>query len=512
MRNQVDYFSEEWLRSGLKVKTMRGGLYTGLAQASIGVIALVSVPIMARLLQPADFGMVAMVTVFTGFAAMFVDAGFSMATIQQPRITHQQVSNLFWITAGLGVLIAALVCLLSPAIALFYREPRLIPIAIALSTSFVLSGLTVQHQALLRRAMRFKAITVVQVTCYILSHVIAIAVAWRYRTYWALVVLPVSAAFLRMLVTWMVSGWKPSMPRRVAGMRELVHFGANLTGFSFVNYFARYADNLLIGWWWGQVPLGFYERGYKLMMAPLAQINAPLMNVVVPALSRVSSEPAKYREAYFRAVGLFQVVSCPLMAFVAVTAPWIVDVLFGPRWAEVGPILRWLAIAGFVQPISNSLGWLYISQGRTRDMMKWGLVGCSLIVLSFLVGLPWGPVGVARAYALMVIFVVVPLGYWYAGHKGPVNAVDLAWLTVLAVLYALPTVLVSALVLYRFPCLSSGAGIALSGFGSIIASGLVVVGTNSGRRFVTDTAKLLYDAVNPPLRRSRSVPTSPPKQ
>lgn len=512
MRSTIDYFSEESLRSDLKRKTVRGGLYTAAGQAGVALIALATVPIMARLLRPADFGLVAMVTVFTGFAAMFVDAGLSMATIQRDKINHQQVSNLFWVAAVLGVLIALVVSALSPAIAWFYREPRIVPITIALSTSFVFSGLTIQHQALLRRAMRFKALAVLQIACYALSYAVTIAIAWYYRSYWALVALPITAALLRMVTSWWVSGWRPALPRRGVGMRGLVGFGANLTGFSFVNYFARTADNMLVGWWWGEVPLGYYERGYRLMMAPLRQINAPLTNLLVPVLSRVQNQEASYRRVYFQAVGVLQAVSCPLMAFVAVTAPWVVDVVFGPGWEEVGPILRWLAIAGFLQPLGNSLGWLYISQGRGRDLMVWGLVGGSLIVLSFVLGLAWGPVGVARAYALMICFVVVPLSYWYAGHKGPVTARDLAWLTTLAVLYATPTVLVSAFVLYRFPHLSSGAGIALSGAGSAIASGLAVVSTKAGRSFVIETSKLLHHAIRPTLPRASSAHTSPPNQ
>jgi O-antigen/teichoic acid export membrane protein len=187
----------------------------------------------------------------------------------------------------LGLVIAVAVALLSPAIAWFYREPRLIPITIALSVSFVLSGLTIQHQALLRRAMRLKAIAFIQVTTYALAYSVAISIAWTYRTYWALVALPITVTLFRLLAVWVVAGWRPALPRREPGMRGLIGFGANLTGFSFMNYFARHADNMLIGWWWGEVPLGFYERGYKLMMAPLLQINGPLTNIMVPALSRL---------------------------------------------------------------------------------------------------------------------------------------------------------------------------------------------------------------------------------
>ncbi len=494
LQAKYDYFTGESLRKDLKKKTVRGGLYTALAQGLIAAIALVMVPLMARLLQPADFGMVAMVTVFTGFAAMFVDAGFSMATIQQTSISHQQVSNLFWITAALGFAIACVTCLLSPAIAWFYGEPRLIPITCALAASFILSGLTAQHLALLRRAMRFNAVTLIQVVSYALSYVVALGVAWYYRTYWALIALPLSAACFRLIGAWLLSGWTPSLPRREPGMRNLIGFGAHLTGFTLVNYFARSGDNMLIGWQWGDVSLGFYERAYKLMMAPLAQINAPLMNVIVPALSRLREEPAKYREAYFRATGLLQIVACPLMAFVAVTAPLIVEVAFGPRWAETGPILRWLAIAGLFQPICNTVGWLYISQGRTREFMHWGFLGCGLIFASFLIGLPWGPTGVACSYALMICAVVVPLCFWFVGCRGPVTWQDLFRLAAQAIFYALPMVIGPIFVAYQMPDASAITRLIIAALisGTVLAAALLA--TSESRKIIHETI-LMFKSV-----------------
>lgn len=511
MPKRFDYFSADALRKDLKRKTVRGGLFTAAAQGAITLINFASVPILARLLTPADFGLVAMVSVFTGLAAMFVDAGLSMATIQRDRINHQQVSNLFWIATASGVAIAAVFAVLSPLIAWFYREPRLVPIAIALSFSLVFSGLTIQHQALLRRAMRLKALAIIQVASVLFAYTITIAIASWYHSYWALVVMPLTAALVRMLLSWFICQWLPALPRRDAGMRSMVGFGANLTGFSFVNYFARNADNMLVGWWWGEVPLGFYERGYKLMMAPLTQINAPLAQLMVPALSRLSNEPEKYRKAYFQAVGLLQAVACPLMAFVAVTAPRIVDVVFGPGWEEVGPILRWLAIAGFIQPVCNSLGWLYISQDRTKDLMHWGFVGCSLIVLSFVAGLAWGPIAVARSYAVTTYALIVPLGYWYAGHRGPVTSMDLARLTGTTLLLAIPVVTVATLLTANLSEYTSLVVVAVSGFGSLAAMVATFASTRSGRAYLAEIAKLIVQSVGGTPKHSISAGIMPPR-
>jgi len=315
------------------------------------------------------------------------------------------------------------------------------------------------------------------------------------------------SSFLRMLGTWIVTGWRPSRPRRVPGMRSLIGFGANLTGFTFVNYFARTSDNMLIGRWWGEAPLGFYERGYKLMMAPLMQINVPVTNVIVPALSRVRDEPAKYREAYFRVSGLFQLLSCPLMAFVVVTAPWVVQFVFGPGWEPSGPILRWLAVAGFVQPLGSSIGWLFISQNRAREMMYLGCFASVSMISAFICGLPWGPLGVARAYAVVCV-ILTPIGFWYVGRRGPIHGLDFARLLMNAVMFSAPGAIAAGIVAWSYPQLSGFVGLVAAGAAAAVATTAVVLGTKHGREIVFETSKLFMHAFDVRLKRSADASAS----
>lgn len=472
------------MRKDLKGKTVRGGLWTLGSQGLIVAIQFTAIPILTRLLDPTDFGLVAMVTVFTGLSTMFVDAGLSMSTIQRKEITHQQISNLFWLAAGLGLAISLIIVAAAPAIAWFYSEPRLMPISLALATTPLFAGLTIQHQALLRRAMKLQQLGLIQVIGTLLSYLIAISIAWIYHSYWALVVLTISITVMRTLGTWIACRWWPGLPRRGAGVRSMVGFGANLTGFSFVNYFARSGDNMLIGWWWGAEPLGFYERAYKLMMAPLQQINSPLSGVMIPALSRLVGQPEKYREAYFQATAILQIVSCPIMAFVAVMAPQIVDVVFGPGFEEAGPILRWLAIAGIVQPLSITLGWLYISQGRGRELMRWGTIGCSLIVISFAIGLPWGPLGVAQSYSAMIYVVIVPLAYKFAGAAGPISMRDLWRQTIEGVGQAVPVAASALVVVCGGKHLSSILQLVLGGGAAALVTGFLLFSCARGRHTI----------------------------
>ena len=390
---------------------------TAVAQGIKILLAMASIPLMARLLDPEDFGLLGMATVFTGFAAMFVSAGMSVATIQRESITRQQVSNLFWIASLLGLLIAGIVAASSPLIAWFYQEPRLVGVIIALSTSFIFSGLTIQHQALLRRGMQFRWMAAADVLSVFCSLLISALWAWHYydqeNDYWSLVLAPITMAATRLIITWFACGWVPDLPSRHVGTKELVFFGANLTGFNFANYLSRNADNLLIGWYWDKTLLGYYERAYKLFLYPIQGVNVPMSNVMIPALSRVANNKSKYETVYFQVLQLMLTVVSPAMIVLSVTSDWWIRYLLGEPYAPAAPIFRWLTIVGVIQTFTNTSSWLFVSQGKSKELLSFGLIASVLTIAGFAVGLPWGPTGVAFAYAIGGLFLRVPLlVYW----------------------------------------------------------------------------------------------------
>ncbi len=211
----IDYFSSESLRRDLKGKTVRGGIVTAVAQGARIVISMATIPVLSRLLDPADFGLVAMVTVFTGLGGMFVDSGLSMATVQRNEITRQQVTNLFWLSTVFGLLVAVVVILLAPVVSWIYDEPKLTAIMRALSVSFVFSGLTLQGQALMRRGMQFTGLAASSMIALVSGQAVAIGWAWYYhgqpQDYWALILLPVVTAAVNMLCVWLQCQWLPRL-------------------------------------------------------------------------------------------------------------------------------------------------------------------------------------------------------------------------------------------------------------------------------------------------------------
>lgn len=423
---EIDYFNSDSLRQGLKQKTVRGGISTGTAQAFRVLIGLIALPILARLLDPADFGLVAMVTVFTGFANMFVDAGLSMATIQRDKITRQQISNLFWISVSLGLLIAITVALVAPAISWLYGEPRLTWITRGVCLSYVFSGLTLQHHALLRRGMQFHLLAFSEIVAVTAGQLSAIGWAWHYRglaiNYWALVIMPVTIALVKMVCAWLFCHWRPGLPKRSAGTRDFVTFGANLTIFSFVNYFARNADNMLIGLAWGKEQLGYYERAYRLFLFPINQVIAPISGVSISALSRRTQQGNEFSRAYYKILRPVLFVLCPLVVYLILHAEIIVRVLLGDKWLPVVPMFRALACVGLVQPFSHALTWSVLALGKGREVLNLGIASAAIKITAFLVGLPWGPLGVAISYATATILIFTPYSVYFATSRSPLSA------------------------------------------------------------------------------------------
>lgn len=486
-----DYFSTEHLDDDIGGRTVRGGAITSVAQVMKSLLQISSTLILARLLTPEDFGLVAMVTAVTGVLGMFKDMGLSMVTVQRENISHRQVSSLFWINAALGGVITILVAGSSWGLAWFYEQPEVLGIALALSLSFFVEGLIVQHAAILRRRMRYADLAVVEVTAMFIGLGVAVTLAWQGFSYWALVANVVVAAAVKCTGMWLMCRWRPALPGGAEDLWELIKFGANLTGFSFVNYFARNLDDVLIGRVHGANELGLYQKAYEILMVPIKQINAPASRVAIPALSRLHGDPERYRSAYKRILEKLLLVTMPLGALLIGAADWIVLTVLGDQWTEAALIFAMLGISIFAQAIGNTTGWLFISQDRTDDMFKWGFVGAGTAIASFIIGLPWGAFGVALAYSLVGIFVRTPILLWYVGRKGPVRTVDfysVAWPPFLAAMGSGAGLLaLRQVTIFVHPI----ANLALSIPVAVASALLVIVSFGRGRAILVDVGALL---------------------
>ncbi|MBS3917375.1 MAG: lipopolysaccharide biosynthesis protein [Deltaproteobacteria bacterium] len=376
--------------------------------------------ILARLLIPEQFGLVGMVTALTGFSETFKDLGLSDATVQQKNITHEQVSTLFWINTSLGVMITLFVVAVSPAIAWFYSEPRLLEVSLVLSLSYLFSGLTVQHQAILRRQMRFVQIGSVHVLSSAIGVALGITMAIRDCGYWALVGMNLSTTIFTAVGTWTICRWRPGYHMSLAKIGSMLRFGRDITGFNIINYFSRNLDNILIGRYCGAGSLGLYDRAYKLMMLPIQQVRVPLASVGMPALSTLQNDPGKFRLYYKKFLSILSFFYMPLVVYLIIYSDVIILLLLGKDWIDAAYIFKILGITAFIQPVSTTRGLVMVSCGKTKKYLISGIANALGMILTFSIGIHWGVTGIAIGYAIANYSMLLPLLY-YSFNETPIS-------------------------------------------------------------------------------------------
>lgn len=402
---------------------LRGGALTAAAQAIKIGIQFVSVVVLARMLAPEDFGLVASVGPIVAFVGLFQNLGLQQAVIQRPEISRQQLNQVFWISALAGLICTIVIAALSPAVSAFYADGRMTGITLAAATPLLLGSLAALPLALMNRNLQFGQLAINDVATALAGLGAAIAAAYAGLGYWSLVIGPAAGAVVTLAGAWLATRWKPGRPS-IKVEREILSFGANLTGFNLVNFFSRNLDNILIGKFSGPVELGYYDRAYKLLLFPLQNINQPLSRLMVPLLSRIQDDKPRFRELYLRTNWLLAFITVPGIAALTIAAEPVVSILFGERWLGVAPIFAWLGIAGLMQPVSSTTGWIFICQGKTGTMFRWGVYSALTTVLSFAAGLKWGAVGVAAAYAISGYALRLPVLAVMIGRAGPVTALD----------------------------------------------------------------------------------------
>src|SRR6266498_2178029 len=373
------HFATDHLLTNLKGRVISSGFVTMAAQGAKFALNLAYTMVLARLLMPDDFGLIAMVMTVTSFLRVFKDAGLSTATVQREGITHAQVSNLFWINLAVSALASLIMVSTAPLIAWFYREPRLVTVTMALSITFLLSGSAVQHQALLNRQMRFKVIALIEVASMVAGCLAGVFMAFWGFGYWSLV------------------------------------------GASLATEFA----GLLLGRYYGANSVGIYSRASVLLMRPLEQLLGPINAVFVPTLSRLQAQPERYRRAFLQVFEAIALISFPLTGLFLPLAHPLILVVLGPGWEKAAVIFGGFTMVALYFPLANVSTWLFASQGRGKHwVIALSMVSC-VTVASFLAGLPFGPPGVAIIYSASCLLIQLPLLYYMAGRRGPVSTSDL---------------------------------------------------------------------------------------
>jgi PST family polysaccharide transporter len=422
----------------LRRLAVRGAAATISASGLSLAAQVISTVILARLLTPADFGVVTMVTTVSLLLANFGLNGFSEGVIQFEQIDNNTASNLFWLNSGAGLVLSIAFAAAGSLLARFYRNPLVANVAIGVSVGIVIAATSVIHLALLKRAMRFTGISINDVAGRVVYTSVSILLALRGWGYWALVAGIVAQQLSVTVGAWWLCRWIPSFPRRTGKTGAIVRFAAKVYGQFCLLYASQNTDNLLVGWRFNAVALGFYKKAYDLFTISAAQLTGPLNNVALAALSRLNQDHLRFRRYLASSLGMIAFAGMAMSADLTLVGRDVVRLVLGPKWSESGRIFELFGPGIGVMLLCSTFGWIHLSIGKPGRWLRWTLVQLALTVFLFLAALPWGPSGVAAAWSISYWGLLIP-GFWYAGRPigfGVSDLIAAIWKYVAAALMA----------------------------------------------------------------------------
>lgn len=392
----------------LKRRTLDGLAWIFLARLVNQVVQYGISVVVARVLMPDDFGLVAMVGAVTGVAAIFLDLGIGAAIIQRRDLTEEQTRAAFFATSGLGLLLCLITVAAAPLVASFYGRADLESITRVMALTFVFNAAGVVPRSLLQRELRLKRSALNDVVAGACGAVVNLVLALRGFHVWSLVASTIVSGIVGSTLAWIAAGrLRPST--HLSSITPLLHVSFNLLAFNFVNYWARAADNLIIGKMLGERELGIYTRAYSLMMLAISQIAATVSGGMVPALAQAQGDEPRLRRMYLRAVSMTAFVAFPLMVGLSASADAFMRTIYGHKWVDAIPILRLLALVGALQAFLNPVGWIFVSQGRTDRLLRIGLITAPVIVIGFFVGATFRSArAVAWSYVITNLLICIP--------------------------------------------------------------------------------------------------------
>ncbi|MCU0526507.1 MAG: lipopolysaccharide biosynthesis protein [Elainella sp. Prado103] len=430
MKKPDRYFETETLQTNLHQRSLRSGLVSVAAQPLKFLIGLGGTIVLARLLVPADFGLLAMVQPLLSLVDSLSNLGLETATVQRQDLNQEQSSAIFWFSLKINALLIGAMLLSGPLLAWFYGQPELTHIVLCLAIGTTSLCISFQHLSLLKRHMQFELLTIVELIALVISTAVAIGAAWLGWGYWALMLQLTVGQVIRGIAYWLVCDWRPDNPIRSAqanpNLRSTLSYGLHLTGFRFVSRLGMKMDRILLGYFGGANALGLYAMAYQWAYLPFWQIYYPLFDVAVSSFSRSLADPERYRNYCRRGFLLIFAVYMPALAGLFVTAQEVTLFILGEQWLKMVPTFRVLIIAVFVGGAYRVTKWIYVSTGETKHQFRWSLIHAPIMIAATGIGVQWGAFGVAVGYTVGMCLLTYP-AVIHCVSKSPLTLADFVY-------------------------------------------------------------------------------------
>ncbi|BAY15217.1 hypothetical protein NIES21_10320 [Anabaenopsis circularis NIES-21] len=386
--------------SNLRQKAVKGLLWSAIESWGKQVVSFGVFFLLARLLGPQAFGLVALSGIFLSFLQIFVDQGFSTAIVQRQDLEAEHLDTAFWTNLGVSVILAALSIACSGLVAAFFKEPKIVPILCWLSLNFVINGLSSVQQAILQRSLAFKSLAVRSLIAVVVGGVVGIVLAFLGFGVWSLVGQYLANNITQVLALWWVSDWRPKFRFSQKHFKELFSFGINVTGINVLNFVNQNSDNLLIGYFLDSVALGYYSVAYRILTIVTQLMVTVIQKIAMPIFSRLQQEPEKMRKVLYSAVSLTSIIAFPVFIGISVLSPELIVTFFGKKWTPSIPVIQVLALIGPLYAGFYYNGSMIMALGKPSWNLALTLVQAIANFICFLIAVRWGIVAVAASYVI----------------------------------------------------------------------------------------------------------------
>ncbi|RLM18274.1 lipopolysaccharide biosynthesis protein [Brenneria alni] len=388
--------------------------WIGLSQGFKILVQLLSMVVLARLIPPDEYGLMAMALVVVNLAMLIRDLGTSAAIIQRKELLDKTINAIFWLNVFMGGIVCLFVVVTSPVVAFLFHQEKLILVLCLISLSFPLGSSSATHLALLERQSKFRKVALIEVSSSLVSFIAAVSMALMGYGVLSLVIQILVLNLLSTIQLWHASDWRPSLKKiwDINELKNIFGFSANLTFFNFINYFSRNVDSMIIGHYMSANILGAYSLAYRVMLFPLQSLTFVASRALFPILSQYQDDPEKTRKVYSDVIYYILIIVMPLMLGVAVLSKEFVLIVFGDKWMLTSDILIWLAPTAIIQSVLSTSGTIFMSKGRTDTLMLLGVIGAILQVSAFLIGVKFGIIIFAQLYFLANVINLFPVMFF----------------------------------------------------------------------------------------------------
>ncbi|MUG93846.1 MOP flippase family protein [Scytonema sp. UIC 10036] len=395
----------------IKQRAVKGILWSAIQNWGSQAASLIVFFILARLLDPEAFGLVALANIFLAFMQVFLDQGFAQVLIQRQELEPEHLDTAFWTNLAIGVLLTVTGFTTADLFANFFQKPQLASILQGFSLLFLITSFGNVQQALLEKKFAFKAIAIRWLVGTFIGGCVGVIMALCGFGVWSLVSQQLVLEFVGTFILWKSSDWRPGIKFSFKHFQQLFSFGINILGFNLLSFFNTRADDFLIGYFLGSVALGYYTIAYRVLGVMTQLLVNTGKQVALPAFSLLQKEPELFRKAFYTATQLTALVAFPTFLGMAALAPELVLLLFGKQWIPSIPVMQVLAFAGIFKAVTFFKGSVFIAMGKPSLTFWFGLLNAVLNVIGFVLAVRWGIIAVATAYVIRG-YLVFPISQW----------------------------------------------------------------------------------------------------